>query len=141
VGPVALLRRLIPLMLVAVLGVAGVLTLGHPWLAGVALGLYEGLTPPLVGVVNNTPLAPPTLANIEAGRTQTAAMVAFNTAIPQRAFMVRAFNDLLWRSIGASYMASGRLLTGAKRQLIDADFLRFYCGYNTFHGLGQNPLP
>jgi alginate O-acetyltransferase complex protein AlgJ len=125
----ALVRRLISLLLVMILGIAGVLALVRPWLLAAAPALYEGLAPPLQGVVNITPPAPPGLANILAGRTQAAANAAFNTAIPQRAMVVRAFNDLLWWGAGSSYMADKVLLTGRGRELINSNYLSFYCGY------------
>ena len=112
-----LIRRLIPLLVIAILGTAGVLALGRSWLSPIAPVLYEGLAPPLVGVVNTTPPAAPTWANIEAGRTQAAASATFDSAIPQRAFVVRAFNDMLWWSAGASYMASRTLMTGRRGNL------------------------
>jgi hypothetical protein len=123
-----IVRRLIPLLLVTALGAAGVLALGRPWLSAAAPALYEGLAPPLVGVVNTTPPAPPTLSNIEAGRTQAAAMAAFNDAIPQRSAIVRGFNDLLWRTTGGSYMSLQKLLTGRGGVLSQVDWLLSYCG-------------
>ena len=79
-------------------------------------------------------MAPPDLASIRTGQARDAA-AAFTEALPQRAAVVRGFNDLLWRATGGSYMARKTLVTGQGDVLQGLDWLHFYCGHV------ERPLP
>jgi hypothetical protein len=53
------------------------------------------------------------------------------TTLPQRAAIVRTYNEALWRSFGTSYMASRSLVRGRHGTLYEEGYILVYCGIST----------
>jgi alginate O-acetyltransferase complex protein AlgJ len=107
---------------------AGVLVLVRPLLEPTRPWIFRGLVPELAGVrIAREPVAL-TLPSVMTGHFQKEADSWVGDNVPQRALVVRSFNEALWDTFGGSYMAQGSLVRGRQGTLFEIRYILRYCG-------------
>jgi alginate O-acetyltransferase complex protein AlgJ len=104
------------------------LTLVQPFAAARAPAVFENWVPPLVGVQIGPPAIVPSIQQVLDGSFQRAAAAWMGDHLMQRAAVVRAYNEVLWRGFGTSYMADRSLVRGLGGTLFEQSYILTYCG-------------
>jgi hypothetical protein len=111
-----------------VLLLAGILTVVRPVLSEALDWMYRDRVPALVGI--EMAHEPPTLSvqTLFDHSFQNASEWWVSAHLPQRALIVRSFNQALWRMFGSSYMASGGIVRGVGGVLFEKSYILAHCG-------------
>jgi alginate O-acetyltransferase complex protein AlgJ len=112
----------------ALQGILGGLTLVQPFAAEMAPALFKNWAPRLVGMRISSDAIVPSLQQILVGNFQRAAAAWVGDHLVQRSAMVRAYNEVLWRGFGTSYMANRSLVRGLGGTLFEQSYILTYCG-------------
>ena len=107
---------------------AGVLVLARPLVEQTQPWIFRGLAAELVGVqVAREPVAL-AASSVMSGRFQKEVDAWVGDNVPQRALVVRSFNEALWDMFGSSYMSQGIIVRGRKGTLFEVSYILLYCG-------------
>jgi len=124
-----LTRRRQPLiLLLALQGVIGLLTLARSVAGDSAPAVFDGWAPPLIGVTATAPRVRFGIGAVLDGSFQAAAQAWVADHVTQRAAIIRSFDQLLWDGFGDSYMAGGSLVRGKGGALFEQSYILSYCG-------------
>src|ERR1019366_9658650 len=101
---------------------AGVLVLARPLVEQTQPWIFRGLAAELVGVqVAREPVAL-AASSVMSGRFQKEVDAWVGDNVPQRALVVRSFNEALWDMFGSSYMSQGSIVRGRKGTLFEVSY-------------------
>lgn len=116
------------ILLLALQGCIGLLTLLRPVLADRAPALFTDWVGPLRGVQNPAPDVTFSVRAVADGGFQRAAESWIADHVVQRAAIVRSFDQVLWDGFGSSYMANRSLVRGTDGTLFEESYILAYCG-------------
>lgn len=120
-------------------GIIGVLTLLQPLIEGAVPALFPAWTSPLQGMQTRAPAVTLGLRPVLDGSFQSAAAAWVGDHIAQRSTIVRAYNEVLWRSFGTSYMANRSLVRGLGGTLFEQNYILAYCGIRSITDITSLP--
>ena len=106
----------------------GASILARPYLGEAWPGLFRDWAEPLRGMQAQPPAAALTVRHVLDGTYQTAAAGWVAANLPQRAAVVRAYNEVMWRGFGTSYMANRELVRGKSGALYEKGYVLAHCG-------------
>jgi len=121
------LPRLLVGFFFVVMSTVGVLTMLRPLLHGTLDSPYRDWAPALVGMQAAQDQPALTLEAILDRRFQRAAESWVASNLPQRAVLVRSFNEVIWLMFGESYMAKRELVLGRDGMLFSKEYIAAYC--------------
>ncbi len=127
------------LLLFALQGIVGVLTLVQPFAAKRVPALFQTWAPVLVGVRASAPVVQPNVQSVLDGSFQRAAEVWVGDHLVQRPAVVRVFNEVLWQGFGTSYMAHRSIVRGLGATLYEEDYILAHCGISLATNIATLP--